>query len=94
MPSEVMRSLGEVMSVRQPARVNANTDKRNIFIINETWTTLKKENSSSSRISIGYVLLMILSAYAVYLSFKCNKGFDLGGFFSALIFPMLYIPYK
>ena len=56
--------------------------------------TKKESKIESSKISMSYIILIILSSYAVYLSFKCNNGFDLGGFLSALIFPMLYIPYK
>jgi hypothetical protein len=34
-----------------------------------------------------------MSLIAIYLSWKCNKGFDLTSFIIALIFPYLYIMY-
>jgi len=48
----------------------------------------------SGGVTMGSVILMILSAYAIFLSFKCNKGFNLWGFLGALFLPMFYIPYK
>ncbi len=47
-----------------------------------------------------YTILIILifhsivTLYAVYLSFKCNKGFSFGGFFTSIFFPYIYIIYK
>jgi hypothetical protein len=32
--------------------------------------------------------------FAIYLSFKCNKGFSFGSFFMAIFFPYIYIIYK
>jgi hypothetical protein len=40
--------------------------------------------------SIAWTVIVI---WALYLSFKRNKGFELGSFLVALIFPVLYIPY-
>jgi len=37
---------------------------------------------------------LLLAMYALYLSFKCNKGFDIWGFLGAFIFPYIYIAYK
>lgn len=36
----------------------------------------------------------IISIFAIYLSFKCNNGFNFGSFLMALFFPHLYIIYK
>jgi hypothetical protein len=36
----------------------------------------------------------LVSIYAIYLSFKCNKGFDIWGFLGAFFFGPLYIAYK
>jgi len=49
-------------------------------------------NSSVS--TIGGFLYTCLAAYAIYLSFKCNGGFNLMGFLGALIFGPFYIAYK
>jgi|32_taG_2_1085360.scaffolds.fasta_scaffold05065_6 hypothetical protein len=37
-----------------------------------------------------YIMLSI----AIFLSVKCNNGFDPLGFIAAVAFPFLYIPYK
>ena len=37
---------------------------------------------------------IIVSFFAIYLSFKCNAGFDLASFLLACICPYLYIIYK
>ena len=36
---------------------------------------------------------IIMALIAIYLSWKCNKGFDLSSFIIALIFPYLYLMY-
>jgi len=36
----------------------------------------------------------IVTFYAIYLSFKCNKGFDLTGFLGALCCSPMYIAYQ
>jgi hypothetical protein len=35
----------------------------------------------------------MMSLVAIYLSFRCNKGFKVGSFFLALFFPYIYIIY-
>lgn len=35
----------------------------------------------------------IMSLVAIYLAFRCNKGFEIGPFLMALIFPYVYIIY-
>ena len=37
---------------------------------------------------------LIVGFFALYLSFKCNQGFNVGGFLVALFFPWIYILYK
>lgn len=44
--------------------------------------------------SLYGIFYLVLSMYAIYLSFRCNRGFDLIGFLGALFFPFLYIPIK
>lgn len=36
----------------------------------------------------------IVSIFALYLAFKCNNGFDLGGMLIACCCPYIYIIYK
>ena len=51
------------------------------------------EDLSPLQIALGiFGLFMIL--YSLYLTFKCNGGFKLGGFLAALFFPYIYVPYK
>jgi hypothetical protein len=40
------------------------------------------------------VLHTLLALFAIYLSFKCNGGFDLIGLIGALIIPHIYIVYQ
>ena len=40
------------------------------------------------------ILYFVVVMFALYLSFICNNGFDLGGFLMALFFPYIYIIYK
>ena len=35
----------------------------------------------------------IFFAFALYLSFKLNNGFQIGSFIAAMLFPYIYIPY-
>ena len=44
--------------------------------------------------SIYPVFHSIVSFFAIYLSFKCNGGFDLASFLMACACPYLYIMYK
>ena len=50
------------------------------------------------QITFGAALLHILDfllfIFAIYLSFKCNKGFNLGGFLMACCCSAIYIAYK
>lgn len=39
------------------------------------------------------VFHLIMSLVAIYLSFKCNKGFDVGSFLVAFCCPYIYIIY-
>lgn len=54
----------------------------------------EKQSTMTSGYSIYGVIHLAAFLFAIYLSFKCNKGFDLGAFVMALIFPYLYIIYK
>ena len=48
--------------------------------------------SNTGRI-IAFVMSLI-TAYAVYLSFVKNNGFNFAGFLGASLAPMIYIPWK
>tara|TARA_Y100001970_G_C13550490_1_gene516603 strand:- start:51 stop:428 length:378 start_codon:yes stop_codon:yes gene_type:complete len=50
-----------------------------------------KTNYLTSIISLFWTLV---SFFAIYLSFKCNKGFNLVGFLGALLLGPFYIAYK
>lgn len=40
-----------------------------------------------------HIIYIIIALWALYLSFKRNRGFDLGSFLLALFFPPIYIMY-
>ena len=48
-------------------------------------------SANSSMYSAFWVLLILL---ALYMSFKCNKGFDIFGAVGAVCYPVCYIAYK
>jgi hypothetical protein len=62
----------------------------------------KKKNNNikcviikNNKPTIYSIFHSILSFFAIYLSFKCNKGFfNFGEFFMAIFFPYIYIIYK
>ena len=39
------------------------------------------------------LIYLAIAVFALYLSFKCNGGFDILSFLAALFFPYIYIPY-
>jgi len=59
----------------------------------DTATQIVVYKSDSSR-SIYSVFHMIISLFALYLSFKCNNGVDFGSILMACICPYIYIIYK
>ena len=59
----------------------------------------KKENyddnsGSSSNISIVNIIFWVIFIFAIYLSFRCNKGFNIWGFLGAFFFSPIYVVYK
>jgi hypothetical protein len=50
--------------------------------------------SGSSKGSSYSILHVITAIFAIYLSFKCNGGFNFGGFLAACCCPHIYILYK
>ena len=43
--------------------------------------------------TIYTIFHIIMALIAIYLSWKCNKGFELSSFIIALIFPYFYLMY-
>jgi hypothetical protein len=70
---------------QQPVPMIVESDK--IIIMTEP------EEKSPFRM-LYTVFHLIVSVFAIYLSFKCKKSFDLLSFLAALFFPYIYILYK
>jgi len=60
-------------------------------IANNVYNNLKNPSNTTKIISLFWSLVTF---FAIYLSFKCNNGFSLGGLLAALIFSPFYIAYK
>ena len=76
------------------SRMNNNVptsgkDRNEMNYMTEDIPVCKKNNYSF--VSMLYFVVMI---FALYLSFLCNNGFDLGSFAMAVFFPYIYIIYK
>ena len=53
------------------------------------------EQSASSPFRSFYSIFhTVVAVFAIYLAFKCNGGFDFGGFILACCCPYIYIIYK
>ena len=56
---------------------------------------IKTEENNYNPLKYIYIIFhSILTLFAIYLSFKCNEGFDFLGFLMAIFFPYIYIIYK
>ena len=54
-------------------------------------------SKNSSKSSLGLIIKLfwcLVSLFALYLSFKCNNGFNLQGFLGASFFGPIYVAYK
>ena len=52
-------------------------------------------SDTSPALALGKLFVMsLITAYAVYLSFVKNNGFNFAGFLGASLAPMIYIPWK
>jgi hypothetical protein len=51
----------------------------------------KQNEKRSDCFSLYYITHLIISFFAIYLSWRCNNGFDLLSFVVALFCPHLYI---
>jgi hypothetical protein len=56
--------------------------------------TRESRQGSSPLRTIYSIFHMVVAIFALYLSFKCNKGFDIGAFLMACCCPYIYIIYK
>ena len=76
---------------------STNSPSRRILGVSSGSTGVRKSrrNSQLRPMPCMYgVFHMIISIFALYLSFKCNNGFALGDFLLALFCPVLYIIYR
>ena len=73
-----------------------NTIKKVMESYKNLYIPKKKENFDDTSTMFEYVAIIIMwivTLFAIYLSFKCNKGFDLGQFLLAFVFAPFYIVY-
>lgn len=54
---------------------------------------LNLNSGNSLTKNILAILHFVVSLYAIYLSFKCNNGFNFGSFIVACCCPYIYILY-
>ena len=66
-------------------------ERLNRFLEIEDYDSKNKSEPCGKYLFI--VFSLILSLVAVYLSHKCNNGFDFSSFLMAIIFPYFYIVY-
>ncbi len=57
-------------------------------------TVVIVERESSPLKTVYSVFHLVISVFAIYLSFKCNAGFDFGSFLMACCCPYIYVIYK
>jgi hypothetical protein len=55
--------------------------------------TLDIDTESPTKM-IYSIIYLAVALFAIYLSFKCNNGFDLLGFLGAVCYAPIYIIYK
>jgi hypothetical protein len=83
----------------EPSEVsNEIARRRNLMMNNSRRSNMPPPTiviqKSSPMSPMYFIFHIIISFFAIYLSFKCNKGFDFGGLLMALFFPHIYIIYK
>ncbi len=74
-----------------------NIPKKIIKTYSSMYFPKKREHFESNSDFVYNVMMIIIGwivlGFAVYLSFRCNKGFDFGGFILAVLFSPFYIIY-
>jgi hypothetical protein len=66
---------------------NKNKDNKQKTTTIEKFTNVVVENKGMS------IVHTVIAIFAIYLSFKCNKGFDFPSFLAAFCCPPCYIIY-
>ena len=56
--------------------------------------SMKKLSNSLTVSPIVQIFNALVLFFALYISFKCNKGFNFGSFLFACCCPILYVPYR
>jgi len=51
-------------------------------------------SSDEATMSVVYAVRSLITLYAVYLNFKCNKNFHFWPFVASVLFSEIYIVYK
>lgn len=51
-------------------------------------------SGSDAAMTAVYIVRAVITVYALFITFKCNKGFSFGGFLMALFFSEIYLVYK
>lgn len=84
-----------IINTSQPTNSAANPPN------SDTVPPVDKNESNKTQPIIIYqqgsmysVFHTVIAIFAIMLSFKCNKGFDFGGFLMACCCPYIYIIYK
>ena len=72
-----------------------NTDTENFKVTNNKNNKNNKNNNKISKLTILFSIInWIIFFLALYLSFKCNKGFDLSSFLIACCCAPFYVIYR
>lgn len=75
--------------------MSSNLVSSQSFTIKSNKPEISRDAEINKDLTIMYTIFhTILLIYALYLSFKCNKGFSPIGFVIALFFPPIYILYN
>jgi len=91
MSSNQIVNTPSTMSTPMPSSIpNAPSTQPQVVVIG----TGESKHTSSPLRTIYSVFHMVVAIFALYLSFKCNKGFDIGSFLMACCCPYIYIIYK
>jgi hypothetical protein len=74
-----------------------NIPKKIIKTYSSMYFPKKREHFNSNSDYVYNIMMTIIAwivfGFAIYLSFKCHKGFNIGGFLLAILFSPFYIIY-
>lgn len=89
-----MASNNQLPTVNPIVKDRIDVDNQVPTIINMKYNYAKCDSSSYEIKSAIYGIFHTMMAFfAMYLSYKCNNGFNTGSFLLALFFPYIYIMY-